>query len=682
MLRFVIPMLLLAPGAAQGANVTMVAPDVPLHAQRVLAETAPRFNMIGLHWQGSGTPWYRTRSTAGGWSAWKPGDDDWGRSGKWRKGNPDWTGAADAIQVRTVGRVTRVREYLLWSPPVARIPVRRLALAGAPAIIPRSGWQADESIRRVAPVYASTLQLAVVHHTVTTNDYSCSQSAAIVRGIEVYHVEGNGWNDIGYNFLVDRCGQVFEGRYGGIDKNVVGAHSLGFNTGTVGVSLLGTYQTVAPTAAQRQALVNLLAWRLDVAHVDPLSLIAYVSGGNAKFAAGLPVTLRAISGHRDTYFTECPGDALYRLLPAIAQQVARTGLPKLYAPVVSGTLGGPIRFTARLSQDLPWTVTVKDVTGNVVGTGTGTGAAVDWTWDSRGSLPGAGYSWRIDGGATVRPALGTIGAKVTALALTKVRASPPTVDGTIAMSTTISYTLSVPATVTAELLNSARTSVATLFTEDKLAGPQSFVFTPANIPDGKYTVRLTANDVNDRQVHAAVPLLVSRTLLGFSVDSSLVSPNGDGRRDTATFGISLAAAADVLLALDAGKTSIPIFAATLSEGDQEWTWNGRAADGTAVPDGVYKATIALGMSPLAVSMSVPLTIDTRPPPLVLVSLYPLRLKTDERVSVTGVVNGQTFKTSEQPGVFRLAWRGAVRSLRIVARDAAGNGSKPVTYPRR
>ena len=88
------------------------------------------------------------------------------------------------------------------------------------------------------------------------------------------------------------------------------------------------------------------------------------------------------------------------------------------------------------------------------------------------------------------------------------------------------------------------------------------------------------------------------------------------------------------------------------------------------------------MSPLAVSMSVPLTIDTRPPPLVLVSLYPLRLKTDERVSVTGVVNGQTFKTSEQPGVFRLAWRGAVRSLRIVARDAAGNGSKPVTYPRR
>src|SRR5436309_1872382 len=133
------------------------------------------------------------------------------------------------------------------------------------------------TFRRAPPTYASTLQLAVVHHTVTTNDYSCADSASIVRGIETYHVKANGWNDIGYNFLVDRCGNVFEGRYGGVDRNVVGAHSQGFNTGTVGVALLGTYQTVAPTAAQRQALVNLLAWRLDVAHVDPLSLVAYVS---------------------------------------------------------------------------------------------------------------------------------------------------------------------------------------------------------------------------------------------------------------------------------------------------------------------------------------------------------------------------------------------------------------------
>ena len=74
-----------------------------------------------------------------------------------------------------------------------------------------------------------------------------------MRGIEVYHVKGNGWNDIGYNFLVDRYGQVFEGRYGGIDRNVVGAHAEGFNTGSAGVALIGNYQSATPTAAQRRA---------------------------------------------------------------------------------------------------------------------------------------------------------------------------------------------------------------------------------------------------------------------------------------------------------------------------------------------------------------------------------------------------------------------------------------------
>jgi uncharacterized protein with LGFP repeats len=209
----------------------------------------------------------------------------------WRKGNAVWTGAADAIQIRRVGRVDRVREFLLWSPPVPSSE-RRLQLAGAPKIITRGGWQADESIRRAPPRYAPALKLTVVHHTATTNGYSCARSASIVRGIEVYHVKGNGWDDIGYNFLVDACGQVFEGRYGGVTKNVVGAHSGGFNRGTMGVSLIGTYQRAVPTQAEQDALVKLLAWRLDLAHIDPLSYADYVSGGNGKFAAGRIVHLR------------------------------------------------------------------------------------------------------------------------------------------------------------------------------------------------------------------------------------------------------------------------------------------------------------------------------------------------------------------------------------------------------
>src|SRR5262249_11672470 len=179
-----------------------------------------------------------------------------------------------------------------------RIPLRRVSMTGSPPVISRAAWGANEAIRRAAPSYARTIQFAVVHHTAGSNSYTAAQSPAIVRGIEVYHVKGNGWNDIGYNFLIDKYGQVFEGRYGGVDKNVIGAHAEGFNTGSVGIALMGTYQTTAPTAAEKTALVNLLSWRLDVAHVDPLSTLTYASGGNARFPSGTPVFLRAVSGHR------------------------------------------------------------------------------------------------------------------------------------------------------------------------------------------------------------------------------------------------------------------------------------------------------------------------------------------------------------------------------------------------
>src|SRR6185369_1940954 len=131
----------------------------------------------------------------------------------------------------------------------------------------RSGWRADESIRRAPPLYAPAIQLAIVHHTAGANSYTRSQSAAIVRAIEIYHVKGNGWNDIGYNFLVDKYGQIFEGRYGGITRNVVGAHAQGFNTGSTGIALIGNYQSGTPTAVQLAALEKLIAWRLDLAHV-------------------------------------------------------------------------------------------------------------------------------------------------------------------------------------------------------------------------------------------------------------------------------------------------------------------------------------------------------------------------------------------------------------------------------
>src|SRR5438067_2446957 len=312
------------PGIARAGLVTMVARDVPLGPRSLEAGSPPiRFNMLGLHWRGAGTVMYRTRGAGGHWRAWRTADADTGPDPGsrethpgWNDGNPDWVGASAGIQFRTTGRVSRLRAYYLWS-KVTAAARRTLTLAGSPTIVSRSAWFADERITRAKPYYAPMLKLAIVHHSAGTNNYTPAQSAAIVRGIEVYHVKANGWNDIGYNFLVDRFGTVYEGRGGGIDKNVIGAHSLGFNRATVGIAMLGSFGRVAPPPAMQSALVNLLAWRLDVAHVDPLSTVAYASGGNAKFKAGKVLTLRAISAHRDTGPTECPGNAAYRLLPTL-----------------------------------------------------------------------------------------------------------------------------------------------------------------------------------------------------------------------------------------------------------------------------------------------------------------------------------------------------------------------------
>src|ERR687883_934803 len=327
---FVAAAVLLAfPAAARAGDTSLVVRDVPLRGERALAATgSPRFDLVGLHWRGSGSVSFSTRSLAGRWSAWRaaaPEAEDApdalsaeaAREASWRLGSPYWTGPSDGIRYRLRGRVTRLRAYFVRSKAMA-VPPRNLSIAGSPLIVPRLGWSANERIRRARPRYAPALRLAIVHHTAGSNSYSRAESPAIVRAIEIYHVLGNGWNDIGYNFLVDKYGQIFEGRYGGIDRNVVGAHAQGFNTGSVGIALLGTYTSRAPSAAALRSLEALLAWRLDLAHVDSRGTLTYISGGNPRFAAGAPVFLRTISGHRDTGFTTCPGYALYRRLPSIA----------------------------------------------------------------------------------------------------------------------------------------------------------------------------------------------------------------------------------------------------------------------------------------------------------------------------------------------------------------------------
>lgn len=227
----------------------------------------------------------------------------------------------------------------------AQAPMARIASAAvstAPAIISRAQWGADESINTHTPSPARYLEMAFVHHTATTNDYGPGDSAAQVRSIYLYHAQGRDWGDIGYNFIVDRYGQVFEGRSGGIEVPEIGAHAgSGFNTGSVGVAALGTFDTSVPDAVTER-IAEVIAWKFALHQIDPSATVARTSGGagNVRWGEGTRVWLPAISGHRETSFTSCPGEALNAQLPAVRARVAALLAAASPGSWLSGTLDG------------------------------------------------------------------------------------------------------------------------------------------------------------------------------------------------------------------------------------------------------------------------------------------------------------------------------------------------------
>ncbi|HEV3399423.1 MAG TPA: N-acetylmuramoyl-L-alanine amidase, partial [Actinomycetes bacterium] len=291
------------------------------------------------------------------------------------------------------------------------------AATARPRIISRAAWGANESIRRASPDYSDTVKAAFVHHTVQSNSYSPSESAALVRSDYLYHVRTRGWNDVGYNFLVDRYGRVFEGRYGGITRAVLGAHAGGFNTNSTGVALLGTFTTARPTAPMLAALHRLLAWKLDLTHVDPqgLTVLRSAGGANTRYPAGRKVVVRTILGHRSTSYTTCPGDPTIARLSSIRRSVARIGRPKIYggsatASLISPERGGYAGVHARFSGVVRWKVTVTGSNGATVRSFSGKGASVKVRWNGRlanGQLAPQGWATitvtAAAGGASARP---------------------------------------------------------------------------------------------------------------------------------------------------------------------------------------------------------------------------------------------------------------------------------------
>jgi hypothetical protein len=301
---------------------------------RVIATKRP-FDLIGIDGvPGSGAQ-VRARGEDGRWTDWLEvtaarghGPDDAAPS---TLSDPVWTGPADAFEVRSKRPLHGARAVLVHSGGTAHAAAAKHYVAsnlpagpGQPAIIARSSWASAACKPRVPAVFGA-VQLAFVHHTVSSNAYSASQSAAMVRSICLFHKYGNGWNDIGYNFVVDRYGQIFEARAGGSDEAIVGAQAGGYNVYSTGVALLGTFSGGGPNRQTFNALSHLLAWKLSVHGIElPGTVTVQVTSQGApysRYRAGSRVRLNRIAGHRDGDTTSCPGTGMYRQLPRLRQVV-------------------------------------------------------------------------------------------------------------------------------------------------------------------------------------------------------------------------------------------------------------------------------------------------------------------------------------------------------------------------
>ncbi|MGW4229840.1 FG-GAP-like repeat-containing protein [Streptomyces sp. NPDC004980] len=224
--------------------------------------------------------------------------------------------------------------------PTPTVPTAPPSTVNRPAMTLRAGWGPDKSLATnySDPEYIEKIQAAFIHHTVGSNDYSCAESGALIRGIYAYHVtprgkdtattadDYDGWKDIGYNFLVDKCGQIFEGREGGADLPVLGAHTYGFNSYSTGIALLGDFEKGRPTPAALNSAARVAAWKLGQYGVSPTATVTLTAAANTgKYAQGQKATLNTISGHRDGFATVCPGPNLYSKLGTIRTFAAGAG---------------------------------------------------------------------------------------------------------------------------------------------------------------------------------------------------------------------------------------------------------------------------------------------------------------------------------------------------------------------
>jgi len=314
-------------------------------------EAPKRFDLVGLTEADSPVE-LRVREEGGEWSRWVETND----------AEPIWTGGSDELQLRSRGeQPTGDISYVNVSGDattadqalnglrgavnsafvsVASIAAPSAAEADAPfEIVNRAEWDPGHDCVPKGPDYGR-VKAGVVHHTVNANDYTTDEARDVVLAICRYHRYSHGWNDIGYNALVDRFGNVYAGRTGGLTNAVIGAHTAGFNSQTFGVASIGDHTNSGLSRAAIEAITNLLAWKLSLHGIDAVGKSKVTSAGGAgnKFASGERVSTKEVTRHRRFNETACPGKAQIRKILKITREKIASGT--FTPPVDSPPAGG------------------------------------------------------------------------------------------------------------------------------------------------------------------------------------------------------------------------------------------------------------------------------------------------------------------------------------------------------
>ncbi len=639
------------PSAGAQAPADAGRPNVRRLGAAPRLDAGMRFTMVGVICgvppsPGAVTLRLRTSTDGRSWSPWQEAPLELaGEAGGPPRAftEPVWTGTARYVQVVAVAAGAA-------GPPAALKNVRLVALdptedaaaleavrrasagaadvgsaapgaaaSGAPQIVTRHQWGADESLRTSRPAYAA-VKMAFVHHTATGNTYTAAEAPAIVRAIYAYHTRSLGWSDIGYNFLIDRFGTIYEGRYGGMKKGVVGAQVLGFNTGSTGVSVIGNFAEDAPPAAALAALERLLAWKLKIHHVSPLGTATLTCDASEKYARGARVSFPAVAGHRQANFTECPGNILYPLLSTVRQEAAGRpqapiialvkALPESFSPNGDGVLDATT-LSLSLTRTASWSIELRDADGRRLGSYSGEGAYDEVTWpgtDADGTKYADGVYTAV---VTASSALGKATPKTVEVTIDTV---PPGITSTAVRpdafspngdgcddTTKVRYVLAERCAVRVSIVDAdgkvarrlsewqSQVSAAHSATWDGTVAEGGKSVAAA---EGEYAFSIECRDAAGTTSQATAKVSDDRTLGFPTATPGTISPNGDGVNDGTTLGFKLTRGATVRIVVKVdGKTVRAFDLGSLEAGPHAVAWDG--ANGAGEPLGSGRPTFTV-----------------------------------------------------------------------------------------